>query len=186
MYGLFHVAMRDMVRLQINEATWHEIMKRTNLDDQHFLAMKNYDDADTQQLIRATIEVLGVTADRFLEKLGVFFIGDFSTELRKSLTMGKRPRFEDALVNLPIYIGTVSQAFQKFTSSGFEVKELEPYTIRLDYRSARPGMEYFIKGLVIGVAKLYEEPIKIVLSRSEPDQGDSYTSYLISWSGDKG
>jgi hypothetical protein len=186
MYGLFHVAMRDMVRLQINEATWREIIKRTNFDDRHFLAMKNYDDADTQLLIRAITAVLGVTADRFLEKLGVFFIGDFSTELRRSLTMGTRPEFKDALVNLPTYIGTVSQAFQKFTSSGFEVKELGPHTVRLDYRSARPGMECFIKGLIIGVAKLYGESIKIVLSRSDSDRGNSYTRYLITWSGDKG
>jgi hypothetical protein len=179
MYGIFHVAIRDLINTQFSPKVWQKILDSGHFDDGDFLSIKSYEDGLTDRLITTAVQVIGTTHERFLEKLGIFFIAEFSADLRDALTLGSRPGFQVSLLNLPGYIRTVIKAFPGLSAADFTAHQVDNNTFRVVYRSQRRGMAPLVRGLILGLARLYDE--KVVLSASElqisPEVNES--SYVV-------
>ena len=56
MYGVINKSLRDMVVEQFGEEKWQEVLLRSGVPDDSFLAMQSYDDDITYSLAQACAE----------------------------------------------------------------------------------------------------------------------------------
>jgi hypothetical protein len=62
----------------------------------------------------------------------------------------------------------------------FKVSELQAQSLNVHYYSGRLGLQDFVKGLLIGLGKLYQTPVEVELVQSR-DEGFDHEIFKVSW-----
>ena len=70
MYGLVNTAVRDLVVDQHGPEVWERVRTRAGVASDTFVAMEQYPDAVTYDLVAAASEELGAPAEALLEAFG--------------------------------------------------------------------------------------------------------------------
>lgn len=161
MYGIFHTALRDLVRNNFDANLWQQVVNRAGLSEDHFLRVKEYDDEISFKLFHTAAAVLDVQIDQLFEKLGLQFITDSASHLVDSLTMGSRPGFDHSILGLHEMVATLSRTMPGFSMGRFPAESLGDGRYRLEYVSARSGMVPFVRGMIFGIANLYSKRITV-------------------------
>ena len=60
MYGVINKSLRDMVIEQFGEAKWSEVLQRSGVPDDSFLAMQSYDDDITYKLAQSCADEMQI------------------------------------------------------------------------------------------------------------------------------
>ena len=84
------------------------------------------------------------------------------------------------LRNLPMFHNRIMLIYPKLTPPEFRVSNETETSIDLHYLSAREGLQSFVRGLLIGIGKLYEMEVSVDLLQSRP-AGDSHEVFRVSW-----
>lgn len=184
MYGIFHTALRDLVRNNYDAGLWHQIVNKAGLCEDHFLRAKDYDDEISFKLFDTAAAELEIAVDQLHEKLGLQFITDSASHLIDTLTMGSRPGFDHTILGIHEMVSTLSRTMPGFSMGRFPAENLGVGRYRLHYVSARPGMVPFVRGMIFGIANLYSKRITVETHPLADSANEYGAAFLITEKGE--
>ncbi|HMV10986.1 MAG TPA: heme NO-binding domain-containing protein [Cyclobacteriaceae bacterium] len=180
MYGIVNKAIEDLVRETFGEDKWEAIKKRSGVDIDFFLSNEPYDDSVTYKLAQAAADETGLTLDAVLTAFGEWWVLRTSREKYGALLQAGGASMTAFLRNLPVFHNRIMLIYPKLTPPEFRVSNETETSIDLHYLSAREGLQSFVRGLLIGIGKLYEMEVSVDLLQSRP-AGDSHEVFRVSW-----
>ena len=83
-------------------------------------------------------------------------------------------------MNLPKFHDRVFLMYPKLAPPEFKAFEKDEKNILLHYYSGREGLQEFVRGLLQGLSKFFNEPVEIELIESRL-KNDLHEVYQISW-----
>jgi hypothetical protein len=180
MYGLVNRAIEQMVCQHHGDATWEKIKEEAAVDIDVFIGNQGYDDAVTYRLVGAASAVLNVPADQILEMFGRHWILCTAKEGYGDLLCGAGNDLSSFLCNLPNFHTRVKLLYPHLKPPLFSCDEVTPDSLHLHYRSSRPGLAPFVRGLLFGLGELFKvevTPVQLAFK----DRGADHDIFQVSW-----
>lgn len=180
MYGIVNKGIKELVTIKFGEDTWNKVSKRSGIAIDYFISNQSYDDAITYQLARSVSEECGISISDVLIAFGEFWITNTGKEKYGSLMEAGGSNLREFLVNLPNFHNRVILIYPNLTPPEFRVSDLEEKSLHLHYHSKREGLKDFVYGLLLGLGKFFNTPVKIdpIASREE---GYDHEIFKVSW-----
>ena len=180
MYGIVNKAIQDLVITNFGEEKWETILEKSGVEEDFFISSEAYDDDITYKLAGAASEVLGLTVGQVLNAFGEWWILKTGKEKYGGLLEAGGNGLRDFLINLPVFHNRVMLIYPKLTPPEFKVSDIEANSICVHYFSKRVGLQEFVRGLLSGLAKMYNTPAKIELMQTR-DEGSTHEIFKVSW-----
>jgi hypothetical protein len=180
MYGIVNKAIEDLVKVNFGEAKWEAVKKRSGVEVDYFLSNEPYDDAITYQLAGAVAEEMEMPVEKVLEAFGEWWILKTGKEKYGGLMQAGGNNLKEFLINLPVFHNRIMLMYPKLTPPEFQVSNVEENSIQIHYFSKREGLQEFVRGLLSGLGKMYETPVRIELLESRND-GKNHEIFKVSW-----
>jgi hypothetical protein len=156
-YGMIHQAARDMVLDRYGVDVWNTILASSGLDNRHFIGAEHFPDDVTYALIGQIVAHSGLSSDDLLEQFGehwvVFATG---TSFAPILEMAGGD-FVALIRNLDRMHSSISASMPRAEMPSFDVIAADDSRIEIVYRSKRPGLGAFAKGLLQGLMARFGE-----------------------------
>lgn len=182
MYGMIHQAARDMVLDRYGVDAWNTILASSGLDSRHLVSAEYFPDDDTYSLIRQIVTHSGLSRDDLLEQFGEHWIGyACGTSFAPILEMAGGD-LVSLIRNLDRMHASISASLPRAAMPSFEVLAADETRIEVVYRSGRPGLGAFVKGLLRGLLTHFGETGDITTAPANPDcrsECEASTVYLI-------
>lgn len=178
MYGLINKAVHDLVVSKFGESTWTEIARKAGVTDPNFISMEKYPDEVTYKLVGAASEVLKAPAEQILEAFGEYWTVYSAEAGFGHLLEFAGNNLVDFLKNLDNMHTRVALTFPKLEPPSFRVSDITDSSLRLHYFSKRPGLAPVAKGMVMGLGKRFDTPVKVTLDRSRAD-GHDHDEFIV-------
>lgn len=180
MYGIVNKAIEDLIRENFGDEKWDAIKQRSGVDIDFFLSNEPYDDSVTYKLAQAAAEETGMTLENVLAAFGEWWVLRTSREKYGALLQAGGSTMLAFLRNLPIFHNRIMLIYPKLTPPEFRISNETDTSIDVHYLSAREGLQAFVRGLLLGIGKLYNQEISVELMQSRP-AGDSHEVFRVSW-----
>ena len=180
MYGIINKSIENLVKEKFGEEQWALVKKRSGVDIDFFISNEPYDDRITYQLASAISAELDIPLDQVLETFGEWWVLKTSKEKYGGLMEAGGNSLMEFLVNLPLFHNRVMLIYPKLTPPEFLVSHIEERSIHVHYLSARQGLQPFVKGLFIGLGKMYDTAVQVELLQSR-ENGDEHEIFKLSW-----
>jgi len=163
MYGLIHNSARDMVRVELGEQAWEQVVRDASLTDSEFLSLQSYDDAVMHRMLGAVCEVSGLTLGDALYRFGLFFIERTAyAHYGSVLTMHGRTLWE-LFENLNHMHDRMTSSFPEYSPPSFMLLPIGPNVYELVYSSNRQGLTRFVEGLIEGLAQHFSVKLSVTV-----------------------
>lgn len=178
MYGMVNQAIKQMVTELLGQETWKNICKKIEISADDFEHFKQFDDKITLNLVVEICNVNNMQADVLLVEFGRYWIkfaqkSDYNSILSAFATSP----FEliNSLNNLH---DRLELTFTNLNAPSFEIVEQNLNTLTVNYYSDRKEMplEYFVKGLFIGIFEMFNESCNVDIIET---LGDAKATYFI-------
>lgn len=180
MYGLVNKSLEELLTEQYGEDAWEAIKEKSGVDVDFFLSNESYEDEITYKLVVAATNVLHVPAKEVLNALGEYWILRTGKEKYGGLMEAGGATLEEFLLNLPIFHNRVMLIYPKLTPPEFRISDVTERSIQVHYFSKRVGLKELVRGLLQGLAKMYNSPAVIELIQSRED-GSDHEIFKVSW-----
>lgn len=180
MYGIVNKAIEDLIKENFGEEKWDAILKRSGIDIEFFIGNEPYDDDITFKLAIAASEETGLSLQQVLIAFGEWWILRTSKEKYGAMMAAGGASLRDFLKNMPVFHNRVALIYPKLTPPEFKTSDITESSICIHYFSKRQGLQDFVRGLLLGLGKLYEVPVTIDLVASRPN-GDDHDVFKVSW-----
>lgn len=180
MYGIVNKAIEDLVKENFGDDKWEEIRLRSGVDIDFFLSNEAYDDDITFKLAIAAAEITGMSVKDVLIAFGEWWILRTSKEKYGGLMNAGGTSLGAFLQKLPMFHNRVMLMYPKLTPPEFKISDSTPNSIHLHYFSKRQGLQEFVRGLLQGLGKFFNEDISIELLTSRTD-GSDHEVFKVSW-----
>jgi hypothetical protein len=180
MYGLVNKALQDMVVSAHGEETWERIKAEAGVDVEMFLTNEAYSDDITYSLAGAASKVLDAPVPELLEAFGVHWVLNTAPQGYGQLMDSGGATLSDFLKNLPAFHTRVGLIFPHLTPPVFTTSDVKPGSLRLQYRSHRPGLAPFVVGLVKGLGQRFGTPVEVTHVVARGDEADR-DEFLVEW-----
>jgi len=115
-----------------------------------------------------------------LNAFGEYWVLKTGKEKYGDLLASGGSHLKEFLVNLPNFHSRVMLMYPNLTPPSFKVEEVKDRSLHLHYISHRPGLKDFVVGLIQGLGKMYDTPVKSELL-SDRDEGDDHEIFLVEW-----
>jgi len=181
MYGLINIAIRDLVTNQFGQSQWDAILAKADVSDEHFLRMKAGEDAATYALVGAATEVLGLTSSQILQAFGEYWTEFTAAEGYGELMDSAGSTLPEFLQNLDQLHTRVGMMYPDLKPPEFSCEDVTDDSLRLHYRSERPGLDDLVIGLLRGLGKRFEVAVEVQQLAAKDDGADSST-FHVRWS----
>ena len=181
MYGMVNKAVEDMVCSMHGEARWEQVKERAGVDVDVFISNEGYPDEMTCQLVGAASELSGTPPAQILEAFGEHWVLKTAREGYGELLDAGGKSLPEFLVNLPDFHARVSMIFSKLQPPRFKVSDITEHSLHLHYFTQRAGLAPFVIGLVKGLGKMFQTPIKSMRLIGARDQGADHDLFLNEW-----
>jgi hypothetical protein len=178
MYGLVNKAIEDLVCSRYGEDTWEEIKKKANVDIDAFLGNESYPDEITYKLVGAASAILNTPADQIIEAFGEHWVLFTGKEGYGALFQSSGRTFRDFVLNLPSFHSRLNLLFPNFSPPSFQCTEVTDDSLRLHYRSSRPGLTPMIFGLLKGLGAMYNTEVTVIQTGHRQSDTD-HDEFLI-------
>ncbi len=152
MYGLVNSALRSLVIKNHGLEAWEKVVEHSGVGISDFEAMEPYSDEVTYGLVGAAVTVLETDVTELLFEFGVYWIEETGPQQYGEFLDMCGKDFPGFLSNLDAMHSRIQTLFPALQPPSFSAQVLENGKIRLEYLSERPGLEYFVRGLIEGVA----------------------------------
>ncbi len=169
MYGLVNRAIEQLVVSLKGEAVWQQVCERAQVDPDGFLAMCPYHDDVTYGLVGAVSEALGQTPQQVLQAFGEYWVLYTADEGYGELMQAGGDDLRSFLGNLNDMHGRVETVFPKMRLPRFRVQDVAPGEYTLHYESEREGLAPMVVGLVLGLARRFDQRVEV---RQIAERGD--------------
>lgn len=180
MYGIVNKAIQDLVIEQFGASEWEAVKEKSGVDVDFFLSNEPYDDAITYKLAGAASEVLGISVGQVLNAFGEWWILKTGKEKYGGLMEAGGSNLREFLVNLPMFHNRIMLMYPKLTPPEFKVSDATENSIHVHYHSKREGLQEFVRGLLSGLAKMYNVEAVIELLQTR-DEGSTHEIFKVSW-----
>lgn len=151
MYGLVNKAVRDFIEVNHGVEAWADVRRKADIRVEEFVSLSPYDDALTYALVGAAAERLKVSAEAFLEGLGVHWTAYAAEHGYGQLLDVAGNTFVAFLQGLDDLHTRVALQMPQLRPPGFECSEITENSVLLHYRSERAGLAPFVVGLIKGL-----------------------------------
>ena len=180
MYGLVNKSLEELLTEQYGEDAWEAIKEKSGVDVDFFLSNESYEDEITYKLVGAATNVLGLSVKEVLNALGEYWILRTGKEKYGGLMEAGGATLEEFLLNLPVFHNRVMLIYPKLTPPEFRISDVTERSIQVHYFSKRVGLQELVRGLLQGLAKMYNSPAVIELLQSR-DDGSDHEIFKVSW-----
>ncbi|MBG9378075.1 heme NO-binding domain-containing protein [Panacibacter sp. DH6] len=180
MYGIVNRAIEDLVTTNFGEARWQAVKKRSAVDVDFFVSSEPYDDDITYALANAVSEEMNMPLQDVLQAFGEWWILKTGKEKYGGLMQAGGKNFKEFIVNLPLFHNRIMFMYPKLTPPEFKVDHLTDNSVWLHYFSKRQGLQEFVRGLLTGLAKMYDVHITLELLQSR-GSGSDHEIFKINW-----
>lgn len=180
MYGLVNKAIEELVTENFGTEVWDKVKTKSGVKVEFFLSNEAYDDSITYQLANAASSVLGVELKEVMILFGEWWILHTCKEKYSQMMSAGGNNLRAFILNLPKFHDRAYLMYPKLTPPEFKTDEIDEQTLLLHYFSKREGLQEFVRGLLQGLSKFFNEPVAIELIESRLDNHD-HEIYKISW-----
>ena len=180
MYGMVNRALQDLVVTAYSPQTWDAIAQRANVDVDIFVSSEGYPDAMTYSLIGAASDELKIPVDQLLEQFGVHWIVITAQRGYGDMMASGGSTLREFLLNLPVFHARLSIIFPHLAPPEFACSDIRERAVRMHYRSERPGLAPFVKGLFLGLGQMYDTPVSVE-QVAEKAAGADHDQFEVSW-----
>lgn len=180
MYGIVNKAIQDLITEKFGRSEWEAVKEKSGIDVDLFLSNEPYDDAITYKLATAAAEVLEIDIADVLIAFGEWWVLKTGKEKYGGMMEAGGANLREFLINLPVFHNRIMLMYPKLTPPEFKVSDLEENSILVHYFSKREGLQEFVRGLLRGLALMYEVKASIELIQSR-NEGSSHEIFKVSW-----
>jgi hypothetical protein len=180
MYGIVNKAIEDLVVHHYDKPSWEAIRKRSNIDVDFFISNEPYDDDITYKLAEAVAVEKNLPLSTVFELFGEWWVLKTSMEKYGSLMVAGGDSLKAFLIGLPSFHSRIMLMYTKLTPPEFKISDIEQSSVCVHYFSKREGLQDFVKGLLVGLGKLYKTPVQITLLQTR-DNGASHEIFKVNW-----
>ena len=180
MYGIVNKAIEDLVKANFGDEKWDSVKERSGVDIDYFISNEPYDDDITYRLAGAVSEEMEMPVSDVLHAFGEWWILKTGKEKYGGLMQAGGNNLKEFLVNLPLFHNRIMLMYPKLTPPEFKVSDVEENSIHVHYFSEREGLQEFVRGLLSGLAKMYDVSADIELVQSR-DDGENHEIFKVSW-----
>ena len=180
MYGIVNKAIEELVINNYGIEKWEMIKQKSNIDIDFFMSNEPYDDAITYKLAITIAQEINISVAQVFESFGEWWIIKTGKEKYGSLLEASGKNLKEFLINLPNFHNRIMLRYPKLTPPEFSVTDIKDNGLNLHYFSKREGLQDFVKGLLIGLGKLYQTPVTLKILQSR-DLGNSHEVFNINW-----
>ena len=180
MYGMVNQVVQDMVlQLSGGPELWAAISERAGLDLE-FVAMDNYDDAITSELVAAASEILGLTSNEVLEAFGGHWIR-YTAEQGYGAMLGAMGRtLPQFLGNLDSMHSRIALNMPELRPPSFSCEELGEGQLVLRYWSDRQGLAPMVTGILKGLAERFALDVSVTCDDPRP-VGKDHDAFTVTY-----
>lgn len=157
MYGLVNQGVKSFIIQNFGESKWTEICKRADVSDDDYTLLTTYPDEITYKLVGAISEELNITSEQALEAYGQYWIIFAAESGYENLLSMFGPDFKSCVQNLDHMHEHMGSFMPGIKAPSFKMHDSFDNTIIVDYISERSGLASFVKGLLVGLLKRYQE-----------------------------
>lgn len=180
MYGIVNKAIEDLVKSNFGDEKWEAIKERSGIDVDFFISNEPYDDNITYLLAGAVSEEMKITVSEVLQAFGEWWILKTGKEKYGGLMAAGGHTLKEFLVNLPAFHNRIMLIYPKLTPPEFQISNLEGNSVYVHYFSKRLGLQEFVRGLLTGLGKMYNEPVQLELIQTR-DEGSDHEIFKVKW-----
>lgn len=170
MYGIVNQAIQGLVVEEFGKEKWELIKQRSGLDYDYFVSNESYDDNITYELVGSASEILDISPEEVLRAFGEYWILRTGYERYGDLMKAGGSSFYEFISNLPNFHGRVMLIYPNLSPPEFLTEQISETEIYLHYYSSRSGLTEFVVGLINGLAKMFNEEIKVKHVKSDHDK----------------
>ena len=174
MYGIVNKSIEELIEKEFGEDEWLKDIESIN-----FLSHEQYDDSITYRLVKETALFLNTTQQEVLIKFGHYWILNTGLEKYGALMWSGGKQFDEFMMNLPSFHTRIMLMYPDLVPPEFLVTESNGKLL-VEYHSERPGLTYFVYGLLEGLATMFKISIKIDINQKKENQ--NYDLFTIKWS----
>ncbi len=153
MYGLVNNSLRGFITKNGGLEVWENVVRISGVGVSEFDAMKTYPDDMTYKLVGAACETMQTNAPDLLFGFGVHWMEETGPNHYGEFLEMCGTDFAGFLGNLDAMHSRIQSLFPALDPPSFSVKEVKEDSLVLEYMTERPGLEYFVRGLIEGVAR---------------------------------
>ena len=180
MYGIVNKAIEDLVKENFGVEKWDKVKSRSGVDIDVFLSNEPYNDDITYKLAGAVSEEMNMPLNQVLNAFGEWWVLRTGKEKYGGLMQAGGTSLKEFLVNLPLFHNRVMLIYPKLTPPEFRITDILDRSVHVHYFSKREGLQEFVRGLLQGLAKMYDVEVTIEMIQSRDDGGD-HEIFKVSW-----
>ena len=180
MYGIVNKAIEELVTDRFGHEVWDTVKKKSEVKVDFFLSNEAYDDEITYRIANAASSVLGVTIKDVLNLFGEWWILHTCKEKYGAMMNAGGSNLRAFILNLPRFHDRAFLMYPKLAPPEFKTEEVDENQIMLHYFSNREGLQEFVRGLLQGLSKFFDEPVTIEMVASRINN-DHHEVFKISW-----
>jgi len=180
MYGLVNRAIQDLITQNFGPEKWLAVKNKSGVDIDYFISTESYDDEVTYKLAEAASGELGISVGDVLFAFGEWWILKTGMEKYGGMMKSGGSNLKEFLVNLPLFHDRIMLIYPKLRPPEFKISGVQENDLVLHYYSERLGLVDFVRGLISGLGKMFQTPVKIDHFSSKLD-GDDHESFKVSW-----
>lgn len=178
MYGMVNKLLVEVLINEYGSETWRKIQKRSGTDTDFFIGMEQYSDDVTYGIVEAASEIVGISAEQLLEIFGKKWVeltakGEFGNYYAMA------DNLFDFLENLNIMHQSLEASLPDLRPPNITLSQLDNSSAQVQYESERPGLTFFVVGLIKGLADHYGQEITVAIT-AEKQSGADHDQFQVS------
>ena len=178
MYGLVNQSIKHMICDHYGKEQWEAILKSLDHDG-IFVAMDQYPDEMTGQIVGAAMGVLDKEGGEILEEVGEYWI-EFAANPYKDMFDMSGNTFLEFTKNLNDLHTRVGHLMPNLKPPSFFVTEETESSFTLHYHSVREGVWPMVVGLMKGLGKRFNTEVEIEHTKGRED-GLDHDQFSVSY-----
>jgi hypothetical protein len=163
MYGLVNKAFEQFVKQRYGDDRWERIRKISQLEVEFFHNMRPYPDQISYQLVGAMSEELQIPVEEVMRMVGRYWLQHTGAEGYGDLLKLSSDTFQEVLLGLNQMHTRIKLLYGQLQPPSFEVTDVTDDGLLLHYRSKRPGLAWFVVGLVEELGTRYKTEVSVEL-----------------------
>lgn len=179
MYGIVNKAIEDLVIENFGEEKWQAVKDRSGVDIDFFISNEPYDDEITFLLANAVATEMDLHIDKVFNAFGEWWILKIGKEKYGGLMAAGGKNLKEFLINLPVFHNRIMMIYPKLTPPEFRISDVQDRQLHVHYFSKREGLREFVRGLLLGLGKMYNTPLEVKLVQEKNGEADHEIFKLI-------
>ncbi|MCU0656442.1 MAG: heme NO-binding domain-containing protein [Polyangiaceae bacterium] len=159
---------------------WRHVLRQAGIEQDAFVTTEAYPDEVTYRLVEALAERQGLPIEQILEEFGVFWVTHMAREHYALMLESGGNNLGDFIEHLPNFHTRISLLLPHLEPPTFWCSDRQPDGLTLHYSSRRPGLTFFVVGLLKGLGVHYGARVEVTV-RGHRGQGAPHDTFEVRW-----